>query len=200
MRYATSAHSLARTQGNEIDCCLRCHDIVLEETIPNFNHDKRKADGEAFKLFETNALFLYENAEKILSDSRMMLASVGFPGFLRNSYVALGEFLNWWRYEPDLSRDKQGNIIVSSCGNPMTGSNATYAINKEGEIYRAEIKCRFIEIVKSFNKFNPEYSRAKRNYIAFCLREVIDILNGRVSVDEVFNGASFQPTWGKSTT
>ena len=186
---STMEHKLQDTQGNEIDCWLRCPQRYIDQVLCGIKQSAYDDTNSTWELFKDNANLFYANAEAILADSRMMLAPVGKVGFLMKREAALGEFLNWWLCDSELSRDQAGNLIISAVGNPMTGTNSTNGIDDTGKMHKSRAKCGFIKLIKSFHAYNPEYGRAMRDYIAFNLRDVIDILKGRKSKDEVFNRA-----------
>ena len=131
---------------------------------------------DVFKYF---ANFLLENADKIMSDSRMFFcpiySQVFSPFFKRRP--TLGTFIEWWLEYPEFSRDKNGNPIFCISGNPMTGSHACYSVSKSG--YAGIVKeNKFKDILKSFGHVNSLYKEAKDYCEFYQLNEVLKILCG----------------------
>ena len=135
-------------------------------------------------VFIDNALFLYENRERIFSDSRMFLAPVaienaiaytGTSGF-RNPTV--GVYLEWWcNCEGAIFTGENGlrHLVYHLAGSPLTGVNRCTAISEDGTRERVTLR-PFNDYWLTFVKINQIYSEAKSKYEAYTLEQTIDIL------------------------
>ena len=85
----------------------------------------------------------------------------------------LGAFVEWWLNCEEYSRDESGNPIYSISGNPMTGSSGCGSVDAAGNLHRAVLRHRFIEVVKSFNRIANRYRRAAEECEAYTLEQVL---------------------------
>ena len=138
-----------------------------------------KDENENMPLFENFVWFLLENAEKIMSDSRMFLCPIYSQVFspFFTGMPRLGTFIEWWLYYPERSRDKEGNPIFCISGNPMTGSHGCYSVDKNGHARKVS-ELSFGSILKSFGKVNSLYKEVKKDCEYYEFDEVIRILSG----------------------
>ena len=93
-------------------------------------------EGKVLPVFKNFALFLLENADRIMSDSKMFLCPIYsrvFSPWFTESRPRLGTFIELWTRYPEKSRDNDGNPIYCISGNPMNGSQACYSIDKRGD-------------------------------------------------------------------
>ena len=164
---------------------------------PHFTTDKelaerRKQEEIDAKLFCEHAHLFLANADKILSDSRLFLAPVnivnglaytGTSGFRKPT---LGVYIEWWIYHKDASIDAKGLPIWFISGSPLSGSNACSAVDRKGKTHRAQLNGRFSAVWSSFVEVNNRYNEFKGRYMAYDLKEVIDILKGNANSQQLF--------------
>lgn len=167
------------------------------ETKPHFDTDKeiearRKQEAVDAKLFYEHAHLFLANADKILTDSRLFLAPVhivnglaytGTSGFRK---LTLGVYIEWWLYHKDASIDVKGRPIWFISGSPLSGSNACSAVDRKGKTHRAQLNGRFSAVWRSFMEVNTRYTEVKGRYMAYDLKEVIDILEGNADSQQFF--------------
>lgn len=164
---------------------------------PHFTTDKelaerRKQEEIDAKLFCEHAHLFLANADKILSDSRLFLAPVnivnglaytGTSGFRKPT---LGVYIEWWIYHKDASIDAKGRPIWFISGSPLSGSNACSVVDRKGKTHRAQLNCRFSAVWRSFVDVNNRYNEFKGRYMAYDLKEVIDIIEGTSDSQQYF--------------
>ena len=164
---------------------------------PHFTTDKeiserRKQEEIDEKLFYEHAHLFLANADKILSDSRLFLAPVnvenglaytGTSGFRKPT---LGVYIEWWLYHKDASIVAKGHPIWFISGSPLSGSNACSAVDRKGKTHRAQLNGSFSAVWSSFVEVNNRYNEFKGRYMAYDLREVIDILEGTNDSQQYF--------------
>lgn len=154
--------------------------------------ERRKQEAIDAKLFYEHAHLFLTNADKILSDSRLFLAPVhivnglaytGTSGFRKPT---LGVYIEWWIYHKDASIDAKGLPIWFISGSPLSGSNACSAVDRKGKTHRAQLNGRFSAVWSSFVEVNNRYNEFKGRYMAYDLKEVIDILKGNANSQQLF--------------
>lgn len=164
---------------------------------PHFTTDKelaerRKQEEIDEKLLYEHAHLFHANADKILSDSRLFLTPInivnglaytGTSGFRKPT---LGVYIEWWLYHKDASIDAKGCPIWFISGSPLSGSNACSAVDRKGKIHRAQLNGSFSAVWSSFVEVNNRYNEFKDRYMAYELREVIDILEGTNDAQQYF--------------
>lgn len=166
-------------------------------TKPHFTTDKelaerRKQEEIDEKLFYEHAHIFLANTDKILSDSRLFLTPVnvvnglaytGTSGFHKPT---LGVYIEWWIYHKDASIDAKGRPIWFISGSPLSGSNACSAVDRKGKTHRAQLNGSFSAVWSSFVKVNNRYNEFKGRYMAYDMKEVIDILEGTTDSQQFF--------------
>lgn len=166
-------------------------------TKPHFTTDKelaerRKQEEIDEKLFYEHAHIFLANTDKILSDSRLFLTPVnvvnglaytGTSGFRKPT---LGVYIEWWLYHKDASIDAKGHPIWFISGSPLSGGNACSAVDRKGKTHRAQLNSSFSAVWSSFVEVNNRYNEFKGRYMAYELREVIDILEGTNDSQQYF--------------
>ena len=147
---------------------------LLQKAQRQYNHH----------LLTDNAWFLLENAEKILSDSRMFLAPVriqnglAYTGTSGFSNPSLGVYIEWWLNCKEASRDANGNLIWYISGSPLSGSNCCSAVTLSGEQVKIAQRTTFSAIWRTFMSVNSRYTEAKQRCEAYSLEEVLIKLHG----------------------
>ena len=147
--------------------------------------ERRRQERIDAKLFYGHAYLFLDNAEKILSDSRMFFAPVyvvnglAYTGTSGFRHPTLGIYIEWWLHHKEASIDAKGRPIWFISGSPLSGNNACSAVDCNGKTHRAELNGQFLSVWRSFVEVNTRYTEAKGRYVAYGLQEVIDILEKR---------------------
>ena len=210
---ATLNTKIALIDGSQLDCYPIA--LPSEETVsgefsldttgeylqvgkkPHFVTDKelaerRKQEEIDAKLFYEHIHLFLANADKILSDSRLFLSPVnvvnglaytGTSGFHKPT---LGVYVEWWLYHKDASIDSNGRPIWFISGSPLSGSHACSTVDRKGKTHRAQLNSSFSAVWSSFTKVNNRYNAFKGRYMAYDLKEVIDILEGTTDAQQLF--------------
>lgn len=164
---------------------------------PHFVTDKelaerRKQEKIDAKLFYEHIHLFLANADKILSDSRLFLSPVnvvnglaytGTSGFRKPT---LGVYIEWWLYHKDASIDAKGHPIWFISGSPLSGRNACSTVDRKGKTHRAQLNGSFLAVWGSLAEVNNRYNEFKGRYMAYDLKEVIDILKGTTDAQQLF--------------
>lgn len=136
------------------------------------------------QIFIENAWFLYENSDKVMSDSRMFLSLVdvgnhlayfGTSGF---RYSTIGTYLEWWRHFSESSIDSNGNLIWYMAGSPLTGANACRSVNPQGKNMKMDDGKSFSSVWRSFIEVNRLYSGIAQRCESYSLEETLIKLKG----------------------
>lgn len=144
--------------------------------------DKYKAETKGTdKLLVENVRFLVDNADKILSDSRMFLAPLPKAGGL--AYCSskdfdkpvLGTYLLWWKICKE-AHPKDDEWVYYISGSPLTGMNSCGIVNAEGK-KRDQSVSNFMSLWKSFIHINKKYQGLSDTCEHYTLPEVIEKLN-----------------------
>ena len=147
--------------------------------------EENEEEKELKRLFLDNAFVLLANRERILSDSRMFLCPLPFcrnglaytgPSGFRNP--TLGIYLEFWMAcdQASFVDDNDEKWLLHHIGgSPLSGRNCCGFVNERGE-ERIEDVCPFSNVWKTFIKINSRYDKAKSEYDAYTLREVLSIL------------------------
>lgn len=147
-------------------------------------HERPNYEEIQKNLFLRNAFYLFAHKERILSDSRMFLCPIhirnglaytGTNGFEKPT---LGIYIEWWlNCEGAIRIDKEGHRSLVYClsGSPLSGSNCCAAVDEYGKI-ETVILAGFINYWPLFIDINSRYTKAKYNYQAYQLKQVLDIL------------------------
>lgn len=173
--------------GQYLQVCKKAHFVTDKELA-----ERRKQEAIDAKLFYEHAHLFLANADKILSDSRLFLAPVhivnglaytGTSGFRKPT---LGVYIEWWIYHKDASVDAKGRPIWFISGSPLSGGNACSAVDRKGKTHRAQLNGRFSAVWSSFVEVNNRYAEFKGCYMAYDLKEVIDIIEGTSDSQQYF--------------
>jgi len=140
---------------------------------------------ELEKLFLDNAFVLLANKERILSDSRMFLcpltfignhlAYTGTSGFRRPTF---GIYLEFWEQCVNAcieENDGKRWLLYLIAGSPLSGSNRCAFVNQQGETKTFQVS-PFKSVWPKFMEINSRYGKAKYEYDAYTLRQVLSIL------------------------
>lgn len=156
--------------GREIECWP-----AVANKVSNYEVD----DKEMRKLFEENAFLLFENRERILSDSRMFLCPIPLrTNFIGMKNRTLGVYIEWWmKFEQTHATGYDGvqRLVCWIAGNPSTGTNGCTAVRANGKLETVSLN-PFHEHWSTFVKINQRYDDAKSRYQAYTLQQVLEIL------------------------
>lgn len=154
--------------GRTLSCSPR------QERVETRWRESEEALSENKRQFRDNVHRFIRHADTILSDSRLFLSPVGFYTSIGPTAMpCLGAFVEWWLNCEEYSRDESGNPIYSISGNPMTGSSGCGSVDAAGNLHRAVLRHRLIEVVKSFNRIANRYRRAAEECEAYTLEQVL---------------------------
>ena len=109
------------------------------------------------KLFTDNAFLILANRERILSDSRMLLAPVTVRNGLAYSgtfqTATLGVYIEWWMCAPYSvlfdEKDDTMALIWYLSGSPLSGGNLCSMVTEAKECYQAYTLPETIDILKN---------------------------------------------------
>ncbi|MBR6226719.1 MAG: hypothetical protein IKQ79_00285 [Bacteroidales bacterium] len=140
---------------------------------------------EEEKLFLNNAFRFLQHRDRIMSDSRMFLCPVpiqsgiaytGTSGFQRPT---LGIYLELWLnceraslYEEDGTKQ----LVYHIAGSPLSGNNHCAFVDANGKTELQSI-ASFISLWPTFIDINCRYDKAKDQYQAYTLKQVVEILD-----------------------
>ena len=163
--------------------------LSMRKKIVELNPSKGKHEHPNYEevqkdLFLRNAFYLLAHKERILSDSRMFLCpihiqnGIAYTGTSGFKNPTLGIYIEWWLNCAGAMRtDNEGHrsLVFSLSGSPLSGSNSCAAVNEKGKIEPVRLS-RFIDYWPLFIDINCRYTKAKYNYQAYQLKQVLDIL------------------------
>lgn len=147
------------------------------------------------KLFTDNAFLILANRKRILSDSRMLLAPVPVRNGLAYSgafaTATLGVYIEWWINAPYSvlfdEKDDTMSLVWFVLGSPLSGSNRCAKVYEDGRIEEDRVPF-FIKLWPKFTDILADYRDAKRQYQAYTLPEVIDILKRETTTEDYAKG------------
>lgn len=133
--------------------------------------------------FAQNAFLFFDNAERILADRRMALASVDIgnglaytgTGLFRGA--TLGVYAEWWLSGAcSNTNDKEGREALTYfiSGSPLSGINRCSCTYRDGSIATIEHR-DFASVWRSFVQINLRYAGLDRG-VALELEDVVEIL------------------------
>lgn len=136
------------------------------------------------RLFINNAWFLLENAETILSDSRMFLTPVSVrsglayfgEGGFKNPTV--GVYLEWWLNHKEASITPDGSLIWYIAGSPLSGMHSCSSVSPDGKTHTETTLRPFSKVWRSFIDVNKRYTEVKQVCEAYSLEELLVRLRG----------------------
>lgn len=135
---------------------------------------------DARTLLLENIKLIYDNRERILTDSRMFLAPMPCAGGLAYCGTrmfekpVLGVFLQWWMTcEEAHPSDDEWIYYIS--GSPLTGMNSCNKVDSNGKTVSKEIR-GFANLRRSFTQINSMYQGISDACEHYPLREVIERL------------------------
>ena len=159
-------------------------DAVIEEAKEVPTLDTAGEDVNSMqKLFTDNAFLILANRERILNDSRMLLAPVCVRNGLAYSgafqAATLGVYIEWWLNCPySILFDEKDDTMVMIwylSGSPLSGGNLCAKVTEDGKTETVRVPF-FRKLWPKFTDILADYHDAKELYQAYTLPEVIDIL------------------------
>ena len=179
----TMVNGIKLQDGRVIQGYLK-QDAVIEEAKEVPALDTAGEDVNSMqKLFTDNAFLILANRERILNDSRMLLAPVCVRNGLAYSgafqAATLGVYIEWWLNCPysilfDEKNDTMAMIWYLS-GSPLSGGNLCAKVTEDGKTETVRVPF-FRKLWPKFTDILADYHDAKELYRAYTLPEVIDIL------------------------
>ena len=142
---------------------------------------------EEQKLFMQSAWLLYNNRERILSDSRMAFAPINMPNGLMYcgdkafKGATIGVYLDWWQEcEKAVVTDEDGrrHLIVCFGGSLLSGWNKCYAVTEDGTVSETRVS-GFPTLWHPFSHICHRYANGEKPADPYCLEEVICHLTGQ---------------------
>lgn len=136
---------------------------------------------EEQKLFMQSAWLLYNNRERILSDSRMAFAPINMPNGLMYcgdkafKGATIGVYLDWWQEcEKAVVTDEDGrrHLIVCFGGSLLSGWNKCNMVDEDGTVSEIRVQA-FPTLWHSFARICHRYANGEKPADPFCLEEVI---------------------------
>ena len=96
--------------------------------MANYKQQKNNQEPKEIRIFLNNAFFLLAHRDRIMSDSRMFLASVPVQnGPIYFGKLCLGAYLEWWlSYDTvrRISEDGRLSLVFRLAGSPYSGRNS----------------------------------------------------------------------------
>lgn len=153
--------------------------ITEKETLANEKQEQKDAQNVLLENIE----LLMENAERILTDSRMFLALLPNAGGLMYGSSktfenpVLGTYLQWWMTcdQSHFVENGKKNWICHFAGSPLSGMNTCQVVNEDGELSLISVRS-FKDLWRPFLRINKHYTVLSSSYKHYTLREVVDKL------------------------
>lgn len=151
-------------------------------------------DKDAYaRIFRENAYLFFDNAAKILSDSRLFLIPIDEDNSMDmgitniTPQATLGAYVEWWLYQNDLSTDPEGRLIWQVCDSldAGSGSRVCWAIDRDGQEYDTPLEDGGHQVWQSFADVCNRYSDAVGKYQAYDLEYAVILLKELMSDDDM---------------
>ena len=135
---------------------------------------------DAKSLLFKDIRLIYDNAERILTDSRMFLAPLPCAGGLAYCGTrmfdkpVLGVYLQWWMScEEAHSKDDEWVYYIS--GSPLSGMNSCGKVDSNGSAKRTSLS-GFANAWRTFTRINKLYQGLSDTCEHYTIKEVIERL------------------------
>lgn len=155
--------------GRTLECMPKTESSPEQFSWPDDAERRRE-----YELLKKNAHFIFENREKVLSNSKIFFAPVNVMsgGAYIGAFVkpTLGSYVEWW-----IARGKDELALYVS-GSPLSGANVSKSITKSGKMVELKPDGMFLNLVKEFNSFHKCYKDIRGNIDAYTLEEAISQL------------------------
>lgn len=135
---------------------------------------------DAKSLLFKNIRLIYDNAERILTDSRMFLAPLPCAGGLvycgtrMFDKPVLGVYLQWWMTCEE-AHPKDDEWVFYIFGSPLTGTNSCRSVDANGNINRIRLS-GFLNAWRTFIHVNKIYQGLSDSCEHYTIEEVIERL------------------------
>lgn len=169
-----------------LSCTYFCNQSSMKKTTVNTVQPQLTPNQEIIKLRQYLARYgflFFDNAERILADRRMALASVDVGNGLAYTGTALfrgatlGVYVEWWRAGACANTtDREGREALTYfiAGSPLSGINRCSCVYRDGTTASIEHK-GFLDFWQSFAEINRRYASVDRDG-AYSLEEVVEAL------------------------
>lgn len=153
----------------------------------------RECDKDAYlRIFRENAYLFFDNAAKILSDSRLFLIPIDEYNSMDmgitniTPQATLGAYVEWWLYQNDLSTDPDGRLIWQVCDGLDSGSRRVcWSVDRDGQEYDTPLEDEDHQVWQSFADVCNRYSDAVGKYQAYDLEYAVILLKELMSDDDM---------------
>lgn len=139
---------------------------------------KQTSEFEETKIFLNNAFFFLAHRDRIMSDSRMFLASVPVQnGPIYFGKLCLGAYIEWWLSCDTvrrISEDARLSLVFRLAGSPFSDRNSCNEVYEDGSNKVVHIS-NFMNAVGRLKRISEHYSRYD-NKERYSLEEVVEIL------------------------
>lgn len=141
------------------------------------------------KLFMDNVFLFYNNAARILEDSRMFLTPVSISNFVhapKGSTVyapTLGVFIEWWIFERAVLTRPNGEIAPACYINGSIAIGGIYFSCRQKNGTMIKYQGKDLPEWQRFGEINERYRPLREKFKAYTLAEVVERLK-EDSVDE----------------
>ena len=140
--------------------------------------------------FLSNAFFLFDHSDEILSDSRMFLAplpinnNLAYTGTSGFQNPTLGVYIEFWQHMGMpmtfsvgylFFRKEVKALLYHIAGSPLSGSNSCAFVTEEGKSIQRSLSS-FFNYWPPFMEINNHYTQAKQLYQSYTIQEVIEKL------------------------
>lgn len=154
--------------------------ITEKEILENEKQEQKDAQDVLLENIE----LLMENAERILTDSRMFLALLPDAGGLMYGSSktfekpVLGTYLQWWMTceQSHFVENGKRHWIYHFAGSPLSGMNTCQVVNEDGAVSRLSVRS-FKDLWRPFLHINKHYTGLSSSSKHYTLREVVERLN-----------------------
>ncbi len=145
------------------------------------------------RIFRENAYLFFDNAAKILSDSRLFLIPIDEDNSMDMGITnitpraTLGAYVEWWLYQNDLSTDPEGRLIWQVCDSLDTGGSGRvcWSIDRDGQEYDTPLEGDDHQVWQSFADVCNRYSDAVGKYQVYDLEYAVILLKELMSDDDL---------------
>ena len=136
-------------------------------------------------LFVNNAFYLLAHKDRILRDSRMFLCPIAIQNNLAYTGTSgfrnptLGVYIEWWLNCLGAMRiddNGQRGLIIYLAGSPLSGCNSSAMVREDGIKEKIALS-PFSSYWPMFVDINTRYTKAKHQYQAYTLEQVLNILH-----------------------
>ncbi len=160
---------------------------AFEDFCPMLNYYTDSAERvictlDSQELFLQNAFLFYNNADRILADSKMSNAIVDIKSGVSmiGEFIppTLGAYIEWWLNCPyNITKDKDGKsmLVYSVAGSILSGYNESKIVYPDGSLSQVNLP-NFHGICKMFGALCRKYNDSRVGIEAYTLQEVVDLI------------------------